>query len=172
MRSDLKRKFLSKGGYDLAVGAFVLFMTNLAAIVVVAGIVMGIQGYALWLRGVFGLTCAIAVSILLMQPLSHELEKLRVRSMVLRLVKTLPVTHPHTFESTLRLDSLRVRTENDVIHVRGEGSVARDKVEGLAARLARIRSNAQPVVAWARCACSRVFSLFSKPVRRAKAQEL
>jgi uncharacterized hydrophobic protein (TIGR00271 family) len=142
---------LFDGGYDLAVGAFVLFMTNLAAIVVVAGIVMAIQGYARWLRGLFGLTCAIAVSIFLMQPLSHELEKLRVRSMVLRLVKTLPVTHPHTFESTLRLDTLRVRTEKDVIHVLGEGSVARNKVEGLPARLRLLRRElekkaGQPVI--------------------------
>jgi hypothetical protein len=74
-----------------------------------------------------------------MQPLSEELEKLRVRSMVLRLVKTLPVTHPHTFESTLRLDTLSVRTENDVLHVRGEGTVARDKVEGLPARVEMFR---------------------------------
>ncbi len=119
------------GGNDLAVGASVLFLTNLAAIVVVAGTVMAIQGYARWLRGTFGLVCALAVSILLMQPLSEELEKLRVKSMVLRLVKTLPVTHPHIFESTLRLDTLRVRTEDDVLHVRAEGTVARDKVEGL-----------------------------------------
>jgi hypothetical protein len=51
------------------------------------------------------------------------------------LVKTLPVTHPHTFESTLQLDTLRVRTEDGVLHVRAEGTVARDKVEGLPARL-------------------------------------
>jgi hypothetical protein len=87
------------------------------------------------LRGIFGLAFAIMVSIVLMQPLSEELEKLRVKSMVLRLVKTLPVTHPHTFESTLQLDTLRVRTEDGVLHVRAEGTVARDKVEGLPARL-------------------------------------
>jgi uncharacterized hydrophobic protein (TIGR00271 family) len=126
---------LFAGGNDLAVGASVLFLTNLAAIVVVAGTVMTIQGYARWIRGIVGLAFAIMVSIVLMQPLSEELEKLRVKSMVLRLVKTLPVTHPHIFESTLRLDTLRVRTEDDVLHVRAEGTVARDKVEGLRARL-------------------------------------
>ena len=130
---------LFSGGTDIAVGAFVLFLTNLAAIVVVAGTVMAIQGYARWTRGIIGLVCAIAVSIVLMQPLSEELEKLRVKSMVLRLVKTLPVTHPHTFESTLRLDTLRVRTEDDVLYVHGEGTVARDKVEGLPARLELFR---------------------------------
>ena len=130
---------LFAGGTDIAVGAFVLFLTNLAAIVVVAGTVMAIQGYARWARGIIGLVTAIAASILLMQPLSAELEKLRVKSMVLRLVKTLPVTHPHTFESTLQLDTLRVRYEDDVVHVRAEGTVPRDKVEGLHERLELFR---------------------------------
>jgi len=130
---------LFAGGTDIAVGAFVLFLTNLAAIVVVAGTVMAIQGYARWARGIIGLVAAIAASILLMQPLSAELEKLRVKSMVLRLVKTLPVTHPHTFESTLQLDTLRVRYEDDVVHVRAEGTVSRDKAEGLQERLELFR---------------------------------
>lgn len=130
---------LFSGGIDIAVGASVLFLTNLAAIVVVAGTVMVIQGYARWFRGIFGLVCVIMASILLMQPLSDELERLRVKSMVLRLVKTLPVTHPHTFEGALQLDTLRVRTEDDVIHVRAEGTVARDKVDYLPERLELFR---------------------------------
>jgi len=130
---------LFSGGTDIAVGASVLFLTNLAAIVVVAGTVMAIQGYARWLRGIFGLLCAIAASIVLMQPLHEEFNRLRVKSMVMRLLKTLPVTHPHTFESTLRLDTLRVRTEDGVLHVRAEGTVARDKVEGVPARLVLLR---------------------------------
>ena len=130
---------LFSGGTDIAVGAFVLFLTNLAAIVVVAGIVMILQGYARWLRGVFGLACAIAASIILMRPLDEDFKALRAKSMVLRLVKTLPVTHPHTWESTLRLDTLRVRREDDVLHVHAEGTVPRDKVEGLPARLELFR---------------------------------
>jgi len=127
------------GGTDIAVGASVLFLTNLAAIVVVAGTVMAIQGYARWLRGILGLVCTIAVSIVLIQPLSEDFNKLRVKSMVLRLTKTLPITHPHTFESSLRLDTLRVRHENDVIHVRAEGTVPRDKLEGIPARIDLLR---------------------------------
>jgi hypothetical protein len=130
---------LFSGGTDIAVGASVLFLTNLAAIVVVAGIVMAIQGYAGWKRGIFGLMCVIAASIVLIQPLSEELEKLQIESMVLSLLKTLPVTHPDAWESTMQLDTLRVRHEDDVLHVRGEGTVARDRVEGLPARLELIR---------------------------------
>jgi uncharacterized hydrophobic protein (TIGR00271 family) len=122
---------LFSGGSDIAVGAFVLFLTNLAAIVVFAGIVMAIQGYARWKRGIFGLACAIAASIVLMQPLDDHFKELRLKSMALRLVKTLPVTHPHIFESTLRMDTLRVRHEDDVLHVHAEGTVLHDKVEDL-----------------------------------------
>jgi uncharacterized hydrophobic protein (TIGR00271 family) len=130
---------LFSGGTDIAVGSFVLFLTNLVAIIVVAGIVMAIQGYARWKRCFLGLTCAIAASIVLMHPLSEEFNKLRIKSMVLRLVKTLPVTYPDIYESTLRLETLRVRTEDDVIHVRGEGTIARDRVEGYPVRLELFR---------------------------------
>jgi hypothetical protein len=126
---------LFSGGTDIAVGAFVLFLTNLAAIVVVAGAVMAIQGYARWRRGLVGLVFAIAASIVLMQPLTEELDKLRVRSMVLRLMKTLPVTHPHIFERTLQFDTLRVREEDGARLVHVEGTVPRDKADGMQKRL-------------------------------------
>jgi len=86
-----------------------------------------------------------------MQPLSDEFDELRVKSMVLRLVKTLPVMHPHSFESTLRLETLRVRTEDDVLHVRGEGTMPGDRVGGFPARLELFRREledkaGQPVI--------------------------
>jgi uncharacterized hydrophobic protein (TIGR00271 family) len=130
---------LFAGGTDTAVGASVLFLTNLAAIVVVAGSVMAIQGYARWARGIIGLLCVIAASIVLMQPLSEELSKLQVKSMVLRLMKTLPVTHPHIFERTLEVGTLRVREEDGVLHVRADGTVPRDKADGIQKRLDLIR---------------------------------
>lgn len=130
---------LFSGGTDIAVGAIVLFMTNLVAIVVVAGIVMTIQGYARWKTGIFGLACAITASIVLMQPLQKEFQSLRIKSMVMRLVKTLPVTHPHIFDSTITLDTLRVRREDDVLHVLAKGTVGRDRVAGIPARLELFR---------------------------------
>ena len=126
---------LFSGGTDMAIGASVLFLTNLAAIVVVAGIVMAMQGYARWGRGTIGLVFAIAASIVLMHPLSEELDRLRVKSMVLRLMKTLPVTHPHTFERTVDFDILRVRDEDGVLLVHVEGTVPRDKADGLQERM-------------------------------------
>ena len=137
---------LFSGGIDIAVGAIVLFLTNLVAILVLAGIVMTLHGYARWKRAFFGLTCAIVASFILMQPLNQHFKELRVKSKVLRLVKTLPVSHPDIYEKSMRMENLRVRTENDVIHVRGEGTMARDKVEGYPARLELFRHELEKMV--------------------------
>jgi len=137
---------LFSGGTDIAVGAIVLFLTNLVAILVLAGIVMTLHGYARWKRAFFGLTCAIVASFILMQPLNQHFKELRVKSKVLRLVKTLPVSHPDIYEKSMRMENLRVRTENDVIHVRGEGTMARDKVEGYPARLELFRHELEKMV--------------------------
>jgi uncharacterized hydrophobic protein (TIGR00271 family) len=130
---------LFAGGTDIAVGASVLFLTNLAAIVVVAGMVMTVQGYARWARAVIGLVFAVAASIVLMQPLTEDFKELRVKSMVLRLVKTLPVTHPHVWESTVQLELLRVRHQDGVVYVHAEGVVPRDKIGGVQERLGLFR---------------------------------
>ena len=122
-------------GSDIAVGAAVLFLTNLAAIVVVAGTVMTIQGYARWARGFIGLICVMVASYALVQPLSQELEKLQIKSAVMRLAKTLPEAEPDHFINTLQLATLRVRVEDDIYYVHGEGVMPRDKVEGAQARL-------------------------------------
>jgi uncharacterized hydrophobic protein (TIGR00271 family) len=130
---------LFSGGSDIAVGSFVLFLTNLAAIVVVAGTIMTIQGYARWKRSIVGLVGAIAASIVLMQPLSEEFYKLRVKSMVLRLVNTLPVTHP-IYKRTLQLDILRVRYQDGVFYLHAEGSVPSDMLDGYPEQLELFRS--------------------------------
>ena len=130
---------LFAGGSDIAAGAFVLFLTNLAAIIMVAGIVMSYQGYGLWKRGILGLMAVAAVSILLMQPLSQETHKLRVKSKTLRLFKTLPVSHPHIFEASARIDMLRIRYQDDLLHIHVEGVVARDRVQGAQERLDLLR---------------------------------
>ena len=130
---------LFSGGNDLAVGSFVLFLTNLAAIVVVAGTVMTFQGYARWKRAMFGLIGAIAASITLMQPLNEEFHKLRVKSTALRLIKTLPVTHP-SYENMLQIDALRVRHQDDAFVIHAEGNIEKDMLDGYPELLELFRS--------------------------------
>jgi len=74
-----------------------------------------------------------------MQPLSEEFYKLRVKSMVLRLVKTLPVTHP-IYKRTLQLDILRVRYQDGVFYLHAEGSVPSDMLDGYPEQLELFRS--------------------------------
>jgi uncharacterized hydrophobic protein (TIGR00271 family) len=126
---------LFAGGSDVAAGAFVLFLTNLAAIIVVAGIVMTFQGYGRWKRGILGLTAVVAVSILLIQPLTQETHKLRVKSKTLQLFKALPVSHPHIFKEGSRVDKLSVRYQDDLLHIQVEGVIPKDRVQGAQERL-------------------------------------
>ena len=130
---------LFAGGSDIAAGAFVLFLTNLAAIILVAGMVMSYQGYGRWRRGIIGLMAVAAASILLMQPLSQETHKLRVKSKTLRLFKTLPVSHPDIFEGSGRIDTLRIRYQDDLLHIHVEGVIPRDRVQGAEERLELLR---------------------------------
>ena len=130
---------LFDAGNDIAAGAFVLFMTNLAAIIMVAGIVMSFQGYGRWRRGIPGLIAVAAASILLMQPLSEETHKLRVKSKTLRLFKSLPISHPEIFESKGRIDSLRVRYQDDLLHIHVEAAIPRDRIQGANERVDLLR---------------------------------
>lgn len=136
---SLREVGLFAGGSDIAAGAFILFLTNLVAIIMVAGLVMTYQGYGRWKRGIIGLTAVVLASALLMQPLGQETHKLRVKSKVLRLMKTLPVSHPDIFESGARIDTLRVRYQDDLLHIHVEGVVASDRIEGAQARLDLLR---------------------------------
>jgi uncharacterized hydrophobic protein (TIGR00271 family) len=130
---------LFDAGNDIAAGAFVLFLTNLAAIIMVAGIVMSFQGYGRWRRGIPGLIAVAAASILLMQPLSEETHKLRVKSKTLRLFKSLPISHPEIFESRGRIDSLRVRYQDDLLHIHVEAAIPRDRIQGANERIDLLR---------------------------------
>lgn len=126
---------LFAGGNDIAAGAFVLFLTNLAAIIVVAGIVMSFLGYGRWKRGILGLMAVVAVSILLIQPLGVETHKLRVKSKTLQLLKALPVSHPHIFKEGSRFDQLRIRYQDGLLHIQIEGILPKDRVQGAQERL-------------------------------------
>ncbi len=130
---------LFAGGSDIAAGAFVLFLTNLVAIIMVAGVVMSFQGYGSWKRGILGLMAVVAASMLLMQPLNQETHKLRIKSKTLRLFKTLPVSHPRIFEAGGRIDMLRIRYQDDLLHIHVEAVIARDRVQGVQERLDLLR---------------------------------
>ncbi len=126
-------------GTDLALGALVLFLTNLAAIVVVAGAVMVIQGYARWKTGIIGLLSGFVALGVVMHPLSEEFHKLSVKSVALRLVQTLNLRHPEIGGSPLRVETLRLRYEDDVLYLHAEGALPRDALAAYPTRLKWLR---------------------------------
>ena len=126
---------LLAGGSDIAAGALVLFLTNLAAIIVVAGVVMSVQGYGRWKRGIPGLIAVVATSILLIHPLSEETHKMRVKSKTLQLFKVLPVSHPHIFREATRLNQLNVSYQNGMLHIQVEAMISKDRIQGAQERL-------------------------------------
>ena len=105
----------------------------------VAGIVMSFQGYGRWSRSIFGLMAVAVASILLMQPLSEETHKLQIKSKVLRLTKTLLVTHPHIFKDATHINTLRIRYQDDLLYIHAEGQIAKDHVQGAQERLDQLR---------------------------------
>ena len=119
---------LYSGGTDIAGGAFILFTTNLAAIVIIAGIVFVSQGYGHWKKAFMGIVLVMAISGLLLQPLGESLQKLYVKSRVLRLMAKLPVTHPDLFAGVGWLESLNVNYRKGQLYIDVDGFVPRDKI--------------------------------------------
>ena len=117
---------LYSGGADIAGGAFLLFLTNLAGIVVVAGAVLMSQRYGDWKKATVGLLIVSVISIFLMEPLGQSLYRLSVKSRTMRLIATLPAVRPDLFNSRGRIDSLNVTYRNDLLHVDIDGIVPRD----------------------------------------------
>jgi uncharacterized hydrophobic protein (TIGR00271 family) len=126
---SLREVGLHRGGEDIATGAFILFLTNLAGIVIVAGIVMVIQGYGRWKKAILGVVAVSVASLLLFQPLSDEFHKLRVKSQVLTRFKMLTVSHPHLFKAGPGIDKLSLRYQNDILHVHAWARVQNNVVQ-------------------------------------------
>lgn len=120
---------LYSGGADIAGGAFILFLTNLAGIVVVAGAVLVSQRYGDWKKATVGLLMVSAISIFLMEPLGESLHRLSVKSRTMRLIATLPAVRPDLFTSRGRIDSLHVTYRNDLLHVDIDGVIPRSELD-------------------------------------------
>ncbi len=119
---------LYSGGSDIVSGAFVLFLANLAGIVVVAGTVLLSQGYGHWKKASVGIVLVAACSALLLEPLGESLHRLYVKSKAMRLLATLPVQRPDVFTNKGRLDSLNVTYRGGLLHVSIDGVVPTEEM--------------------------------------------
>ncbi|MEM7024822.1 MAG: DUF389 domain-containing protein [Pseudomonadota bacterium] len=108
---------LYSGATDIAGGSFVLFLTNLAGIVVIAATVFATQGYGNWRKAALGVVVAAACSAILIQPLGVSFHKLYVKSTVLGLLGTLSVERPEIFTGEGRVESINVNYRGDRLHL-------------------------------------------------------
>jgi uncharacterized hydrophobic protein (TIGR00271 family) len=99
---------LHSGAADVSVGAFLLFMTNLTGIVIIAAIVFVSNGYGQWKKAVFGILFTAGVVSLLIQPLGSSLRQIYLKSLLLSRATTLIVENPGMYTGTVRFVSIDV----------------------------------------------------------------
>ena len=79
---------------NLASGAFLLFLTNLAGMVFCGGLVFLLQGYGNWRSTIARLSLTIALVVLVSWPLSQELQSFLLRNKVLESLVKFEQTYP------------------------------------------------------------------------------
>ena len=141
---------LAEGGEDIAAGAFLLFLTNLAGIIIVAGVVFLAHGYGKWHKAALGLILVTALSLALIHPLGASLERLYVKSLTLSLISQLRHKFPDLFTGRGTLEGVSVTYMGDVIHVAINATVDRETIKGMQGRVDVVqkhleRSLQQPV---------------------------
>jgi len=119
---------LEQGGREIAAGAFLLFLTNLSGIVVVAGLVFLIQNYGDRLKGGLALIFVAAISLGLLKPLGVSLDRIYVRSQVLSVFARLGQEGQELFTPSAKLFGISVDFRGEVVHVSVTATAARDRV--------------------------------------------
>ena len=133
------------GGASIAKGAALLFVTNLAAIVVTAGAVFVAHGYGQTAKAVLGLLVVAVASVGVLHPLGVSLYKLHVKSMVMSLVMSSRRELPKLYDENARVESVNVRFNGDVVQVNidvleaeGEAAKMQDKLDNFQRSLAAL----------------------------------
>lgn len=108
----------------ISVGAFLLFLANLAGIIFSGALVYVAQGYGRWSRAFGGILVSLCVIIGLAIPLMFALEELLVRQAVRRDLVTLRFQRPEFYEQivmrrlSVDLKGNKVRVDMEVISPR------------------------------------------------------
>ena len=126
------------GGSSIATGAFILFATNLAGILIVAILVFVVQGHGRWKRALVVLPIVLAMSFVLIEPLDQALHELWVKNRVLRLVAKLVEDRPDLVRGGEKIQSINTSFRNGVLHVSVEVSMPRELIKDGAERDRRV----------------------------------
>lgn len=105
------------GGSSVAQGAALLFATNLAGIVVMAGLIFVAHGYGDTKKALLGLAAIAVASAALLQPLGVSLYKLYLKSSVMSLIASSRHELPKLYDENARIETLHVRLHGDAVHL-------------------------------------------------------
>jgi uncharacterized hydrophobic protein (TIGR00271 family) len=110
---------LYAGGADIASGAFLLFLTNLIGIVLVATLVFIAQRYGNWRKALAAIAAITVASFLLIPPLNQTLHEIYVKNRVVRLhVKRSGwLTDGAAQKNLIKIEKINVDYRDDVLHV-------------------------------------------------------
>jgi uncharacterized hydrophobic protein (TIGR00271 family) len=136
---SLARLGLEHGGFNIASGSFLLFLTNFFGIILVAGVVFLSQGYGSKLKGILALVLVAVLSIGLLQPLGVSLHRLYVRSHVLSAIAALTETDQDLFMQSKRLFELGVDLRDEVVHVYVALNVSEEMMPKMQSSLDQVR---------------------------------
>lgn len=100
----------------IALGAFLLFLANLAGIVFSGALVFVIQGYGKWSKALRGITVSVAVMLALAYPLMFSLNELLTRQVVHRHLAALRYDHPEIYQYVI-MRRLAVDVDGEMIRI-------------------------------------------------------
>lgn len=126
---------LYAGGFDIAQGAFVLFLTNLIGIVLVADIVFMFHRYGRWKQSLIGIAMLVGLTVLIFEPLNNALYRLYVKSAAMRTLTTLVSHKPELFVGSGRIDRLKVRYTGDWVYLDIDAVVPVESLEAMQERV-------------------------------------
>lgn len=159
---------LFSGGTDIAAGAFILFLTNLVGIVVMAMLVFIFQRYGEWKKALVALVVLIPSAMLLAQPLNEALHELYVKSRVVRVMVKLAASRPDLISGEGKIDSINAAYRDGLLHVYIHGFSPADKMADPQRRFDRLREVlsadiGEPLVLESKVIPVEVVSTISKP---------
>ncbi len=102
-------------GIDIATDSFILFLTNLAGIVLAAELVFILQGYGTLRKGAVGFAITLTAAILLMLPLGTSLHTLYSRSVAMTVARSMFSEVKAKGETPANILALRVYPTGDTL---------------------------------------------------------
>jgi uncharacterized hydrophobic protein (TIGR00271 family) len=93
----------------IASGAALLFLTNLAAIVLSGSVVFLLHGYGSWSRARTGIFASIIIVVLISIPLAISFDRIHFRNSLMRALNEISVDHPEWADARLA----RIRVDYD-----------------------------------------------------------